>query len=312
MAVHDRLRQAGGAARVDDPERMIEGEPARREDDVVAAISASKSCARPARSGERAVGRGIEVAPDDRRRRRSASRRAGWRPARFAVMHCAAVACSRRRRSAPSAAIWRKRSSTASGPMSAEHTDQTAPRLAQARKATAVCGVFGMKAATRSPAPTPIASKRGGERCDLAAQLGPGDLLAAAGALHRLVAKDDRRLAGARAPHRRGRTGAARSSPARPRNQLVPGIVSSASTRRVRRRRANFEVVPDRLPERRRARRTTSARGGRSPRAWSGRNRGRAARAASACRPGSGVRARPLRLVGQASALARCSPSTST
>ena len=42
--------------------------------------------------------------------------------------------------------------------MSAEHTDQIAPRLAQARKATAVCGTLGMNAATRSPGPTPIAS----------------------------------------------------------------------------------------------------------------------------------------------------------
>ncbi len=42
--------------------------------------------------------------------------------------------------------------------MSAEHTDQIAPRLAQARKATAVCGVFGMKATTRSPATTPMPS----------------------------------------------------------------------------------------------------------------------------------------------------------
>ena len=42
--------------------------------------------------------------------------------------------------------------------MSGEQTDQIAPRLAQARKATAVCGVFGMKAATRSPGPTPIAA----------------------------------------------------------------------------------------------------------------------------------------------------------
>src|SRR6185369_10890011 len=42
--------------------------------------------------------------------------------------------------------------------MSAEHTDQIAPRLAQARNATAVCGTFGMNAATRSPGPTPIAS----------------------------------------------------------------------------------------------------------------------------------------------------------
>jgi len=42
--------------------------------------------------------------------------------------------------------------------MSAEQTDQIAPVLAQARNATAVCGTFGMKAATRSPGRTPIAS----------------------------------------------------------------------------------------------------------------------------------------------------------
>ena len=42
--------------------------------------------------------------------------------------------------------------------MSGEHTDQVAPRLAQARKATAVCGALDMNAATRSPGTTPIAS----------------------------------------------------------------------------------------------------------------------------------------------------------
>ena len=80
--------------------------------------------------------------------------------------------------------------------MSAEHTDQIAPRLAQARKATAVCGTLGMKAATRSPGPTPMRVERSRERADLAAQLRPGDLLRAAFELHRLVAKDDRRVTG--------------------------------------------------------------------------------------------------------------------
>ena len=42
--------------------------------------------------------------------------------------------------------------------MSGEHTDQIAPMLAQARKATAVSGTFGKKAQTRSPATTPIDS----------------------------------------------------------------------------------------------------------------------------------------------------------
>ena len=41
------------------------------------------------------------------------------------------------------------------GPMSGEQTDQTAPTLAQARKATAACGTLGRKAQTRSPGSTP-------------------------------------------------------------------------------------------------------------------------------------------------------------
>ncbi len=113
--------------------------------------------------------------------------------------------------------------------MSAEHTDQIAPRLAQARKATAVCGTLGMKAATRSPGPTPIASSAAAKRADLAAQLRPGDLLRAAFELHRLVAKDDRRVAGGMrrvgvAKHLRGVVDLA------PGNQRAPGIFSSTST----------------------------------------------------------------------------------
>src|SRR4051794_2871180 len=51
--------------------------------------------------------------------------------------------------------IWRKRSSTGTGPMSGEQIDQIAPRLALARKATAAAGVFGGMAQTRSPGATP-------------------------------------------------------------------------------------------------------------------------------------------------------------
>ena len=96
--------------------------------------------------------------------------------------------------------------------MSAEHTDQTAPRLAQARNATAVCGTFGMKAhdaiARRDAEP----GEFGGERADLAAQLGPARLLERfAALLQRLVAKDDRRMAGGMRRGRRGAKDAARS-----------------------------------------------------------------------------------------------------
>ena len=54
--------------------------------------------------------------------------------------------------------ICRKRSSTASGPMSAEQTDQTAPRLTQGEERGLLAhGTFGRKAPTRSPGWTPIA-----------------------------------------------------------------------------------------------------------------------------------------------------------
>ena len=39
--------------------------------------------------------------------------------------------------------IWVKRSMTLTAPISGEQLDQTAPRLAQARKAMTACGVFG-------------------------------------------------------------------------------------------------------------------------------------------------------------------------
>jgi hypothetical protein len=39
--------------------------------------------------------------------------------------------------------IWRKRSSTATGPMSAAHIDQIAPSDAVARNATTACGTLG-------------------------------------------------------------------------------------------------------------------------------------------------------------------------
>ena len=41
-------------------------------------------------------------------------------------------------------AVWRRRSSTTEAPMSGAQLDQTAPMLAQARKAISVSGRFGM------------------------------------------------------------------------------------------------------------------------------------------------------------------------
>ena len=44
-------------------------------------------------------------------------------------------------------------------PKSGEHDDQVAPRLAVASIAITVSGRFGMKAATRSPGPTPLSRR---------------------------------------------------------------------------------------------------------------------------------------------------------
>ena len=81
---------------------------------------------------------------------------------------------SRRSRTAPSASIWPKRSSTASTPKSGEHDDHTAPTLAVASIAITASGRFAMNAATRSPWPTPSARNPRGDARDLRAQLVPG------------------------------------------------------------------------------------------------------------------------------------------
>ena len=55
--------------------------------------------------------------------------------------------------------IWANRSRTARAPKSGEHDDQIAPRLAAARNATSVSTLFGASATTRSPRPTPSATR---------------------------------------------------------------------------------------------------------------------------------------------------------
>ena len=51
--------------------------------------------------------------------------------------------------------ICANRSMTLRAPNSGAHAAQVAPRLAVARNATTVSGMFGRYAATRSPRPTP-------------------------------------------------------------------------------------------------------------------------------------------------------------
>ena len=165
VAVHDRLRQAGGAARVDDPERMVERQPgAARTAGRRRRARRSRGAARDGPASEADVGLGVEVAQQDRRGARSAARRAARAARAQAVGGDAAVDVAVARRSATFGSIWRKRSSTASGPMSAEHTDQIAPRLAQARKAIAVCGRLGRKARDPVARHHAHARERRGER----------------------------------------------------------------------------------------------------------------------------------------------------
>jgi hypothetical protein len=90
--------------------------------------------------------------------------------------------------------------------------------------------------------------ERPGQRGDLAAQLGPGDLPLLPSFVHRLVAKDDRRVArrmGAVgvAEHVRGVVELRPGKPARARHDLL------GDDGRMRRRRAELEEVPHRLPE---------------------------------------------------------------
>ena len=120
--------------RIDDPQRVVEGQPLGR----------AAARRRPARRPGRAPGaprrrpglgvdarRGSATAPRARTLGSSASssreqRRAGRAPRRRSG--------SRRRRSAALGSIWRKRSSTATGPMSGEQIDQIAPMLAHGQE----------------------------------------------------------------------------------------------------------------------------------------------------------------------------------
>jgi len=67
--------------------------------------------------------------------------------------------------------------------MSGEQIDQIAPRLATARNATAVCGVFGRNAQTRSPRPTPSSASAA---ASAPPQLRPAQRVQLAAIVHRV------------------------------------------------------------------------------------------------------------------------------
>ena len=143
VAVHDRLGQAGGAAGVDDPQRVVEGQPERLEGGRRGVVS---------RDGLRHVGPAATSASSAASPRPGCGARSG--AARWAARRAARPprrrGRSRARRSCtPSQAIstlgsiCRKRSSTALVPMSGAQMLQTPPMLTTARKATMVSGMLG-------------------------------------------------------------------------------------------------------------------------------------------------------------------------
>ena len=72
--------------------------------------------------------------------------------------------------------ICAKRSTTDRTPNSGAHDDHTAPRLAAARNATVVSGMFGRYAAMRSPRCTPNRTNPARHRDTAVRQLRPGEL----------------------------------------------------------------------------------------------------------------------------------------
>ena len=132
--------------------------------------------------------------------------------------------------------------------MSAEHTDQIAPRLAQARKATAAAGTLGRKATTRSPGSTPIASSAAASAPTWRRSSGQAISSERPAACMSLVAKDHRRMTrGVRClgvPK-----DLLRVVHLRPGKPHRAGHLLFDEHRLVRRRRDDLEVVPDRLPE---------------------------------------------------------------
>ena len=261
VAVDDRLRQAGRAARIDDPERVVERQPGRRERAGRRRRSASKSCAARAGRGERGASAPASRSRQQRRRRaRSAARRRSSRSTRACGRGRRRRSGSRRRRSAPSARSGGSGRAPPAGPCRA--STPTRPRRGWRRRGrrppSAACSAG--RRATRSPGATPIAASAAASDADLAAQLGPGDLARSPRAC---IASSRKTIAGwpaacaasawrntlLRVVHLRA------GEPARAGHRLVDQHA------RVRRRRLRCRSSPRSTARTRAGRRTTSARG---------------------------------------------------
>ena len=219
--MHDRLGQAGGAAGIDDPQRMVERQPQRLE----GATAASSRAHGLRQVGARRAAPAQLAAPQVRGTIRV--RDAGQSRAQFArPRRCGR---SRGRRSVtPSQAISTlgsiclKRSSTAFVPMSGAHRLQTPPMLATARKATwprdvgqvgrhAVAGLHALRLQVQGQRSRPGAAARASvssrcRPCLVAADRSPANPAACAGvhmAEHLLRVVELRALEPARAGHAR-------------------------------------------------------------------------------------------------------------
>ncbi len=130
VTVHDRLRQAGGAAAVDDPQRMLEGHRARRDAHRPRGSAFDQRSTLPAqpRASNAALDLGAAVSRYgmSTSARGSAARRAARRTCRavcrLAAVHRAVDGDEHLRRD------LRKRSRTVGTPMSVAHMLQMAPR----------------------------------------------------------------------------------------------------------------------------------------------------------------------------------------
>ena len=247
MAVDDRLRQAGRAARVDDPERVVEGDPARGEGHVPAGDERIEVVHRATgpRQG-RGVGVDAQVAQQDHV---AHARQFVEQPAQHAhaVVADAAVGVA-------VAADQRLRFDLAKA---VEHGHGAhvgrADRPDRAERGGGEEGDDGLRD-VRQEGADPVAGpdadrlQRGGERCDLAAQFGPGDPLQLAARGHRLVLELDRRVAGGMR-----RVGVAEEvlcvvdlGAGEPDGARHPFLHQHGL---VRRRRLHAEIVPDAAPE---------------------------------------------------------------
>ena len=169
VPVHDRLRQPGRAGGEEHVQRVGE------RDRVELERARARRAARPSRSCRAAHRRGRPRTGRGRRARATAVPRGPRPPARGGRRPCRRSG-SRRSASSTFGSSCPNRSSTLRGPNSEAQVAQIAPRLAVARNATSVSGMFGRYATTRSPRPTPSRCSPARARADLLAQLAEGQL----------------------------------------------------------------------------------------------------------------------------------------